>query len=263
MSQDSTSLVSVAATATNGAEPITLRGVLHRGGAENPSASALRNKFGASVLRTDVVWGETTVFVELAAIHDVISWLHGDADQSYDYLVDVTAVEYRDSLRPIEVVWHLRSLVNRRFLRLKVELPKRGKLTVPSVMDIYSGANWLEREAFDMFGIYFEGHPDLRRILLWDSYREGFPLRKDFPLRGRFSRSEQLKQALAANPEARYSMDELSIAEAFDSLPEDMRARLAAEKLAAGNADSSATDSAANTAAGSGASSADVRLGEQ
>jgi NADH-quinone oxidoreductase subunit C len=61
---------------------------------------------------------------------------------------------------------------------------------------------------------------------MWDSYQEGFPLRKDFPLRGRFSRSEQLRQALAANPEARYSMEELSIADAFDEIPESMRNRL-------------------------------------
>jgi NADH-quinone oxidoreductase subunit C len=94
-------------------------------------------------------------------------------------------------------------------------------------MDIYSGADWLERECYDMFGIRFEGHPDLRRLLMWETYKEGYPLRKDFPLRGRFSRAEQLKQALAADPEARYSMEELSIADAFDSLPEDMKRRLA------------------------------------
>ncbi len=63
---------------------------------------------------------------------------------------------------------------------------------------------------------------------MWEQYREGFPLRKDFPLRGRFSRSEQLRQALAANPEARYSKEELTIAQAFEDLPEDMRRRLAA-----------------------------------
>ncbi len=77
-----------------------------------------------------------------------------------------------------------------------------------------------------LFGITFTGHPDLRRLLMWEQYKEGYPLRKDFPLRGRFSRSEQLRQALAANPEARYSKEELSIADAFEDLPEDMRRRL-------------------------------------
>ncbi|HYD51765.1 MAG TPA: NADH-quinone oxidoreductase subunit C, partial [Gemmatimonadaceae bacterium] len=116
----------------------------------------------------------------------------------------------------------------RRFLRLKVLLEATAPLEVPSVYDVYKGADWLERECFDMFGIRFVGHPDLRRILLWESYREGYPLRKDFPLRGRFSRSEQLRQALAANPEARYSKEELSIADAFEDLPLEMRQRLGA-----------------------------------
>jgi NADH-quinone oxidoreductase subunit C len=141
-------------------------------------------------------------------------------------LVDVTAVEFRDPEAPIEVVWHLRSLPYRRFLRLKALLPKTGPLVVPSVWPIYKSADWLERECYDMFGIRFEGHPDLRRILMWENYREGYPLRKDFPLRGRFSRAEQLRQTLSQNPEARYSMEEISIAEAFSELPEDMRKRL-------------------------------------
>jgi NADH-quinone oxidoreductase subunit C len=211
-----------------GDAPATPRGIPHRGGAMNPSVDALRAKFGAAILRAEVVWGDTTVYVERTKVAEICAWLQADPSQSYEYLSDVTAVEYRDGGRPIEVVWHIRSLKFRRFLRLKAELPKDGKtpLAVPSVWGVWKGADWLERECYDMFGIRFDGHPDLRRILMWEQYKEGFPLRKDFPMRGRFSRSEQLKQALAANPEARYSMEELSIADAFEDLPGDMRKRL-------------------------------------
>jgi len=184
--------------------------------------------FAGAIQRVDVVCGETTVVVDKARFLDVVRWLHDDPGQRYDFLSDVTAVEFRDAELPVEVVWHLRSLPFRRFLRLKVLLDRTGTLAVPSVWSIYKSADWMERECFDMFGIAFEGHPDLRRILMWEQYREGYPLRKDFPLRGRFSRSEQLRQALAANPEARYSMEELSIAQAFEDLPNEMRRRLGA-----------------------------------
>ena len=206
--------------------PATPRNVPYQGGPANPSAAALQHQFGSAIQRVDVNWGETTVYVDRAKVRDVIAWLKEDQQQRYDYLSDVTAVEYRDVERAIEVVWHLRSLPYRRFLRVKVALPKGTELSVPSVVGLYAGANWLERDCYDMFGIRFEGHPDLRRILMWESYKEGFPLRKDFPLRGRFSRSEQLRQALGANPEARYSMEELSIADAFEDLPADMRTRI-------------------------------------
>ncbi len=208
------------------AQPASPHNVSHRGGEANPSAQALKDKFAAVVKRVEVIWGETVVFIDPASAASVIRWLHDDPGQQYDYLSDVTAVEYRDAEMPIEVVWHLRSLPYRRFLRVKAQIPKGQPLEIDSVYDIYRGADWLERECYDMFGIRFKGHPDLRRILMWESYKEGFPLRKDFPLRGRFSRSEQLRQALAQNPEARYSMEELSIANAFEDLPEDMRKRL-------------------------------------
>jgi NADH/F420H2 dehydrogenase subunit C len=204
----------------------TPRAVSHRDASPNPSAAALSEKFGSAIQRREVIWGETIVYVDAAKVHDVIRWLHDDPSQQYDFLSDVTAVEYRDAEVPIEVVWHLRSLPYRRFLRVKVQLPKGAPLEVASVYDIYRAADWLERECYDMFGIRFRGHPDLRRILMWEQYKEGFPLRKDFPLRGRFSRSEQLRQSLAQNPEARYSMEELSIADAYAELPEDMRKRL-------------------------------------
>jgi NADH-quinone oxidoreductase subunit C len=209
-----------------GAQPTTQRNVSHRAAEANPSAKALQEKFSAAIKRVEVIWAETIVYVDPASAHEIIRWLHSDQSQQYDFLSDVTAVEYRDAEGPIEVVWHLRSLPYRRFLRIKAQLPKGAPLEIDSVWDIYKAADWLERECYDMFGIRFRGHPDLRRILMWESYKEGYPLRKDFPLRGRFSRSEQLRQALAQNPEARYSMEELTIADAFAELPQDMRERL-------------------------------------
>ena len=219
-----------AALPANTPEPVTPRGIPHRGGDANPSVAALRSRFGAVVGRHEVMWGETTVWVDAAKIREITLWLRDDPAQQYDYLVDITAVEHRDTALPMEMVWHLRSLPFRRFLRVKSALDGSVELEVPSVEPVYKAANWLERETYDMFGIRFAGHSDLRRILLWESYAEGFPLRKDFPLRGRFSRSEQLSQALSANPEAPYSMEELSVADAFHELPADMRARLLTER---------------------------------
>jgi NADH-quinone oxidoreductase subunit C len=214
------------AQAADAPAPATPKAVPHRGGAPNPSAAALQERFPGAVQNVSVVWSETTVVVDRGQLLEMVRWLHDDASQRYDFLSDVTAVEFRDLEQPIEVVWHLRSLPFRRFLRLKVKLEKGSPLEVPSVWSVYRSADWMERECYDMFGIRFTGHPDLRRLLMWEQYKEGYPLRKDFPLRGRFSRSEQLRQALAANPEARYSKEELSIADAFEDLPGDMRRRL-------------------------------------
>jgi len=170
--------------------------------------------------------GDTIVYVAREHLLDAMTWLKTTPGQDFNYLVDVTAVEYRDRERPLEVVYFLRSLERRADIRIKVELNPADELVVDSVYHLWHGADWLEREVFDMFGITFRGHPDLRRILMWETYAEGYPLRKSFPLRGRFSRAEQVRQALNANPEAHYSMEELSIAEAAGDLPDDMRERL-------------------------------------
>ncbi len=219
-------IVAAGSAVTDSPAPATPKNVSHLGGLPNPSAAALAGRFPGAVERVVVIWGETVVFVKPAAVFEAMQWLRDDPAQQYDFLSDVTAVEYRDFEQPIEVVWHLRSLPYRRFLRVKAQLPKKGPLEIASVWPLWKSADWLERECYDMFGIRFTGHPDLRRILMWEQYREGYPLRKDFPLRGRFSRAEQLRQALAQNPETRYSMEELSVADAFEDLPADMRKRL-------------------------------------
>lgn len=193
----------------------------------SPSVPALRSEFGRAIERHFISSGQTVAFVARDRAHDVLAWLKNASGQEFDYLTDVTAVEYRDPERPLEVVYQLRSLNRKADLRIKVALDKKQPLEIRSVCDLWRGADWLEREVYDMFGVTFVGHPDLRRILMWETYAEGYPLRKDFPLRGHFSRAEQTRQALAANPEAHYSLEELSIADAYGELPKDMQERLA------------------------------------
>lgn len=199
----------------------------------NPSVEALRREFGDKIGRALESCGDTIVYVVPDKSREILEWLKVTPGQHYDYLIDVTAVEYRDPELPLEVVYLLFSLERKVQLCVKVALPKDGDLTVDSVVSVWQGANWLEREVYDMFGISFAGHPDLRRILMWETYAEGHPLRKDFPLRGRFSRSEQVRQALHANPEAHYSLEELSMADAFNDVPADMKERLAKGERAA------------------------------
>jgi NADH/F420H2 dehydrogenase subunit C len=170
---------------------------------EHPSIAALRRQFGEVVLRSEIVAGdEPVVFVDAARIRSVLQWLKEEPEHNYNYLSDVTAVDYGGG-RPLQVVYQLFSIPNRQHLRVKAELPLDG-LTIDSVVPLWQSANWLEREVWDLFGIRFRGHPDLRRILMPENYAEGHPLRKDFPLRGRFSRAEQTRRALAQAPEDHY-----------------------------------------------------------
>lgn len=177
---------------------------------DHPSVSALRQRFGEAVLHHAVMArDEHVVYLAADRVVEVLTWLQSEHTQQYDYLADLTAVDYGGG-RPLEVVYQLWSIAHKRALRVKVTLPLRS-LEIASVCGIWKAADWLEREVFDLFGIQFRGHPDLRRILMPENYAEGFPLRKDFPLRGRFSRAEQTRRALALAVEDYYSPEELRI----------------------------------------------------
>jgi len=184
-----------------------------QGGVEStghPSVAALREKFGAAILKAVVFSGdEHCVYVDAERSAEILHWLRDDASQRYDYLQDLTAIDYGGG-RPLEVVYQLWSNTHKRQLRLKVTLPLHA-LEIDSVYDLWRTSDWLEREVFDLFGIHFRGHPDLRRILMPENYAEGHPLRKDFPLRGRFSRAEQTRLALSMRVEDYYTPDELTI----------------------------------------------------
>jgi len=176
----------------------------------HPSVTALQGRFGATVLHHEVQAGDQhVVFVDAVRNREVLEWLRDDAEQRYDLLADVTAVDYGGG-KPIQIVYQLWSVGHKRALRVKCELPLDG-LTIKSVVELWATANWLEREVYDLFGVEFKDHPDLRRILMPQNYAEGHPLRKDFPLRGRFSRAEQTRRALSQDYHDDYTAESLEV----------------------------------------------------
>jgi NADH-quinone oxidoreductase subunit C len=184
----------------------------------HPSVTALRDTFGESVLRHEVVAKDQhIVFVSPEKNLQILSWLRDDPDQQYDLLRDVTAVDYGGG-RPLQVVYQLFSFFHKQALRVKCELPLDA-LEIESVCGLWIAANWLEREVFDLFGITFKNHPDLRRILMPPDYAEGHPLRKNFPLRGRFSRAEQTRRALNQDLEHYYFEAEIERGGESQALP--------------------------------------------
>lgn len=187
---------------------------------DHPSVTALRGRFGDAVLRHDIVAGsQHIVFIPPERNVEILQWLKEDPEQSYDLLRDVTAVDYGGGT-PLQVVYQLFSLKHQRALCLKCELPLEA-LEIETVVPFWHAADWLEREVYDLFGITFRNHPDLRRILMPLDYAEGHPLRKDFPLRGRFPRAEQTRRALSQDLEHYYSEVEMSIGGESQALPAD------------------------------------------
>jgi NADH dehydrogenase I D subunit len=202
----------------------------------HPAVQTLRERFPEAVSRvfSDAV-GVSVVVVEPAAVADVLRFLHDDLAHAYDLLADVMGVD-PGAGRPIQVWYQLWSMRHGLQLRVTVEVPQES-LILPTVTDVWKTADWLEREVYDMYGVRFEGHPDLRRILMPENYEEGFPLRKDFPLRGRFSRSEQTARALSRDLEDVYSLEELEIARRAGSDLEDSAQSSAIALVGDGNGD--------------------------
>lgn len=141
----------------------------------------VKDTFRHSVLEAVLFRGEVTVLVDKNALRAVCNYLKTDPELKMNYLVDVLGVDYHPAAPRFEVVYHLYSIPKKHRIRVKVKLGE-GE-SAPTVTDMWSAANWPEREAYDMFGIVFEGHPNMKRIYLADDW-EGFPMRKDYPLRG-------------------------------------------------------------------------------
>lgn len=186
----------------------------------SPTVEALRASFPDAVVRDLVQSGDQqVVYIDPARNKDVLDWLRTEPGERFNLLVDVTGVDYGDG-RPLEVVYQLWSIPHRKALRVKCELPL-SHLSIATVTDLWSAADWLEREVYDLFGVEFTGHPDLRRILMPENYAEGHPLRKDFPLRGRFSRAEQTRRALSQDMEQYYMPEEMEGRGAPQIVPAD------------------------------------------
>lgn len=133
------------------------------------------------VLGHSVAFGELTIVARAAMVVDTLRFLRDDAACRFHQLIDLTGVDYPERAARFDVVYHLLSLVKNHRIRLKVSTDE--DTPVPSITPVFEVANWFEREAFDMYGIFFDGHPDLRRILT-DYGFHGHPLRKDFPMTG-------------------------------------------------------------------------------
>lgn len=133
------------------------------------------------VVSTEVAFGELTVHATLSGVIGLIEFLRGDANCRFSTLIDITAVDNPSRPARFDLVYHFLSMYRNQRIRVKVAL--REDEVAPSLTGVFPGANWYEREIFDMFGILFSGHPDLRRILTDYGFR-GYPLRKDFPTTG-------------------------------------------------------------------------------
>lgn len=147
--------------------------------ANHPLARRLKDQFGEAINGASEFLGQLSIRIDASRIIDVCNALKNDAETPFDYLSDLTCVHYPDNKSaPFEVVYNLFSISKNERVRLKVDTNGQR---VESVTSVWPSANWLEREVYDLFGVVFHNHPDLRRILLPPDW-EGHPLRKDYPL---------------------------------------------------------------------------------
>jgi len=146
-------------------------------------AKTLQARFPDEVREVKEFGGQVAVILRMDRITDVVTYLKTDSALQMDLLKDLCGVDYHEKKKPrFEVVYHLYSVKFRYLIRLRAEVPEEDPV-IESVVRVHRGADWHERECYDLFGITFKGHPDLRRILMPDDW-EGHPLRKDYPYSG-------------------------------------------------------------------------------
>jgi len=142
---------------------------------ESPLVTKLKRQYGSGVQEANTYLGQNYLVMDPSITHEVLQILR--AEEQFDYCVDITALHYPTREKQFELVWILYSFARNQRVRVKTRIADGESF--PSSVSIWPTANWLEREVFDMFGVRFDGHPDLKRILLPDGW-EGYPLRKDY-----------------------------------------------------------------------------------
>ncbi|KQZ82036.1 NADH dehydrogenase [Mesorhizobium sp. Root157] len=147
----------------------------------NTLAEHIKDELDADILESVIAYGELTLTVKAADIVDVVRFLRDDAKCRFISIIDVCGADYPARAKRFDVVYHL--LSPKQNLRIRVKVEAGEDTLVPSITGVYPGADWFERETYDLYGVLFSGHPDLRRLLT-DYGFEGHPLRKDFPLTG-------------------------------------------------------------------------------
>ncbi len=156
----------------------------------HPLLETLKARFPEGVLAVheDPQRNELSVQVSAVTLPEIATFLHDDPVAAFDHITDICSADYPDDQERFEVIYHFLSLAHRRRIRIKARVTEENP-TISTVTGIWSGAEFMEREVYDLMGIRFAGHPDLRRILLPEDYEEGHPLRKDFPTEGKGWRS--------------------------------------------------------------------------
>lgn len=151
----------------------------------------ITEKFPSHILKSELSLGDSVVWTPKDGAKGFFNTLKFDSELSFDFLVSITAVDWLDKRETrFELVYHLMSHKTKERLRVKIDIPENNP-EAESVTAIWASANFLEREVYDMYGIKFKGHPDLRRILMYDEF-EGHPLRKDYPVQGKQPRIQML-----------------------------------------------------------------------
>ncbi|MGO9057724.1 MAG: NADH-quinone oxidoreductase subunit C [Candidatus Binataceae bacterium] len=161
----------------------------------------LKQRFGSELLTAESSHGDEVITVSRDAALSVLRALRDEADFDFNFLIDLTGVDWPAREPRFEVVYNLKSLKRNNRLRVKVPVPENDAW-VFSAVELWKSADWLERECYDMFGIDFRNHPDLRRILLYDSF-VGHPLRKDYPVDRRQPLAEEIDPVASPRPSSR------------------------------------------------------------